>query len=57
MAISSKTSEWETPQKLFDKLNAIFNFEIDLAATNKNAKCNKYYTIDDNSFFGINHNR
>ena len=42
---SSKTSEWETPQDFFDKLNKEFNFTLDPCATPQNAKCKKFYTI------------
>lgn len=31
---------WETPQKLFDKLNKEFNFTLDAAATGANVKGN-----------------
>lgn len=41
---ASKTCEWETPQDLFDKLNAKYQFELDVCATPENAKCPKYYT-------------
>lgn len=41
---SSKTDEWETPQNLFDKLNAIHKFTLDVCATKDNAKCIEYYT-------------
>lgn len=41
---SSSTCEWETPQALFDRLNAIWHFETDVCATPENAKCAKYYT-------------
>ncbi len=44
---SSKTSEWETPQDFFDKLNAEFNFTLDPCATRENAKCAKYFTVED----------
>ena len=44
----SKSQEWETPQWLFDELNAEFDFTIDVAATKDNAKCKRYYTIEDN---------
>ncbi len=40
----SKSVEWETPQHLFDKYNNIFNFGLDVCATPKNAKCDKYFT-------------
>lgn len=38
------SSEWATPQHLFDKLNAEFNFVLDVCATQQNAKCEKYFT-------------
>jgi site-specific DNA-methyltransferase (adenine-specific) len=41
---SSQTCEWETPQELFDRLDAIYHFETDVCATAENAKCVKYYT-------------
>ena len=45
---SSKTNEWSTPQYFFDELNKEFNFTLDPCATKQNAKCNKFYTQDDN---------
>ncbi|MEB7998897.1 phage N-6-adenine-methyltransferase [Staphylococcus saprophyticus] len=44
---SSKSNEWATPQYLFDELDREFNFTLDPCATDKNAKCNKYHTIED----------
>ena len=44
---SSNTNEYETPPKLFNKLNAEFHFTLDPCATNKNTKCQKYYTKED----------
>lgn len=41
---SSKSNEWETPQDLFDKLDAEFNFTLDAAANAGNAKCENYFT-------------
>ena len=41
---SSKDQTWETPQDLFDKLNNVFKFELDVCATDETAKCNKYFT-------------
>lgn len=45
---SSKKSNWETPQKLFDELNEEFNFTLDAAASQRNSKCKKFYTEEDN---------
>lgn len=42
--MSSNTDLWETPQDLFDKLNEEFRFEIDVCALPENAKCEKYFT-------------
>ncbi|MDQ7226961.1 DNA N-6-adenine-methyltransferase [Staphylococcus haemolyticus] len=44
---SSKSNEWTTPQYLFDELNEEFNFTLDPCATDENAKCSKYFTIED----------
>lgn len=44
---SSKTNEWSTPQSFFDELDKEFNFTLDPCATHDNAKCEKYYTIED----------
>ena len=44
---SSKTNEWSTPQDFFDELNKEFNFTLDPCATRENAKCTKYFTVED----------
>lgn len=41
---SSKTDLWETPQEVFDRLDARLHFEVDVCATAENAKCKRYYT-------------
>lgn len=41
---SSKTEIWATPQDLFDRLDAIHGFTLDVCALPENAKCAKYYT-------------
>jgi len=41
---SSKTDLWETPQALFDILNAEFNFTLDVCAIPENAKCQNFFT-------------
>ena len=45
---SSKSDEWATPQKLFDKLNGFYNFTLDPCATADNRKCWKYFDENDN---------
>lgn len=45
----SRTDEWETPPELFHKLNAVYSFKIDLAASNLNRKCETFYSKEDSS--------
>ena len=40
---SSVSSEWETPQDLFDRLNTEFHFTLDACATSENAKCTHFF--------------
>ena len=44
---SSKTDLWATPQEFFDKYNAVYHFETDVCANSDNAKCENYYTKED----------
>ena len=44
---SSKTDLWATPQEFFDKLNFLHQFELDVCATPQNAKCERFFTIED----------
>ena len=44
LMFSSKSCEWSTPQDFFDKLNDEFHFTLDVCATPENAKCEHYYT-------------
>jgi len=45
---SSRSSEWETPQELFEELDRIFDFTLDVCATPENAKVpSNYYTRED----------
>lgn len=41
---SSKADLWETPQDFFDKLNEEFRFQTDVCALPENAKCENFYT-------------
>lgn len=40
---SSATDQWATPQDFFDRLNAVFDFKLDVCADAKNAKCARYF--------------
>ena len=41
----------ETPGYLFDRLSQIFNFTVDVCALPENAKCERFYTPDDDGLF------
>ena len=41
---SSATVIWATPQEFFDKYNAKFSFTTDVCALPENAKCQHFYT-------------
>lgn len=45
--MSSATAEWSTPPKLFDRLDALYHFDLDAAATPENAKCKRFFTVED----------
>lgn len=49
---SSKSAEWETPQDLFDQLNAKYKFTLDACASHANAKCKYYFTREED---GLQH--
>ena len=38
---------WATPQDFYDKLNDEFKFTLDPCALKNNAKCDKYFTPED----------
>jgi len=41
---ASDKLDWETPQWLFDKLDAEFSFHLDACASAENAKCRMFWT-------------
>jgi site-specific DNA-methyltransferase (adenine-specific) len=47
IALSSKSNDWVTPQYIFNELDKEFRFTLDPCASEENAKCDKYYTVDD----------
>ena len=47
LMFSSKTDMWATPQPLFDRLDSVFRFDIDVCATAENAKCARFFTDAD----------
>lgn len=44
---SSKTDMWATPQDFFDKLNDELHFTLDAAAVAENAKCEKFFSPEE----------
>ena len=45
--LSSKNMGWCTPADFFSELDQEFHFNLDPAATDKSAKCARYFTPDD----------
>lgn len=43
---SSKSADWETPQWLYDELDKEFHFTVDVCATEKNAKCRDFFSLE-----------
>lgn len=44
---SSDTDNWATPDWLFDALDAFYKFDIDVCASKDNAKCDTFFTKED----------
>jgi len=44
---SSKKTDWATPQAFYDELNLEYNFTLDPCCSTQTAKCQKYYTEED----------
>lgn len=49
----TRRDDWETPDSLFNSLDEVFHFEVDLAASSENTKCPSYCALgsEDNGFF------
>lgn len=43
----SGTDEWGTPKDLFDQLDSEFHFNLDVASTDGNCKCEMHFTKED----------
>lgn len=43
----SKRQDWETPDSIFKPLDEEFNFDIDVCADAKNAKCKRFFSLSD----------
>lgn len=45
---SSKSDMWETPHALYNTLYKMFDFQLDVCAIPENAKCEQYFTPEQN---------
>lgn len=45
--VSTGKDDWETPKKFFEELDKEFHFTLDPCSSDKNAKCKKHYTIEE----------
>ena len=43
----NRTDIWSTPQDFFEKLHAVFNFDLDVCALSENAKCERFFSPAD----------
>lgn len=41
--------DWPTPQPLYDELDREFRFDLDAAASPGNAKCQHFFTVEDDA--------
>lgn len=48
---SSLSKEWATPKAFFQGINAEFNFTLDVCASEKNAKCERFFDSTLNGLF------
>ncbi len=53
---TSLKDNWCTPTNLFNELDSIYHFDIDLCADDHNHLCNEYFTINNSclKYFPIN---
>jgi phage N-6-adenine-methyltransferase len=47
---SSKDSEWGTPRKIFDPIDDIFGFNLDVCANTDNARVDRFISKEENAF-------
>lgn len=57
VVFSRNSDEWETPQEVFDSLDAEFHFSLDPCANEQNHKCERYFSAEQdglkNSWGGV----
>lgn len=42
--MTSNRDDWETPQDFFEKYDSQYHFDLDVCASEQNAKCKRYFT-------------
>lgn len=47
----STSTEWSTPDALYGPLNDEFRFDLDVCASAENAKCERFFSVDDNGLW------
>lgn len=47
LMFSSKTDLWSTPQEFFERYDVMYQFTLDVCASDENAKCERYFTKED----------
>lgn len=50
---SSATGEWGTPQDFYEAVDKVCHFTLDVCATPQNAKCTRYFNIEDDGLVQI----
>lgn len=45
-AYSSNRADWETPRELFERINAVWRFDLDAASSDANALCTDHFTAE-----------
>ena len=45
-ALKADRTDWETPRDLFDRLDAIWHFDLDAASSDDNALCSDHFTVE-----------
>jgi len=48
--MSSEKRDWETPAELFDPIDALFQFEMDVCARKDNTKCKVFISPEEDAF-------
>ena len=49
--LNSSKQHWETPPEIFNPLNDEFKFTLDPCAEHSTAKCENYFTVEDNGLY------